>query len=1072
MALKDLLKKFRAGLTPPPPPVQINFNKYNQTPRVQAARKSSLPAQVTSNRLNREVQTIPFLKTANKTVPRLDLGKYASNIKKPIPRIGATIGLNLASDLINSPRDAFVGGLQTGANIGTRSTPTQFLSGAAPIGQALLTGYVPGAGKSVAQSATKLGVKSLSKPGLKTTLKQGAKTGGLIGGAYGGLTSIQNNPNASSVRQQLLKATPSALGGAAVGALGGAALSSLPFTYGRAKGILKGSDDISRRVYTTANGKPGQFKQAGFIDPSEFIPGFLKGSGKKGPGTGKGLPPESPIGGNIEASSTGGSGGRTGGPKLPGSPGRSQGPLQPDPKSGGKSSSLLQFYNTKRYKVNSETRQMMDGIIEDVKPQIEKVVGKRLSNKEVINTARKTSDVLRKTVTREETEKKIAANLNLRQHIAKAAEEGKVTPELVEAMIRDKAAATDIARQLQARSIDATPAEKNLLNTVIDSLLHSTEDTEAVINASKNVDFNDPEQVTAFYRSFIAPRAEDWLTKLRYNSMLSSPTTHITNAFSNAQGSAVLAPIEKTVAGTFDWLSSAVSGKSRAKFAGEGPAYAKGYASSMAEAAQKFSDVITGRALVQNPDVFNIPLTQAKTVGRVMENILDVPMKLLEASDQFFTTLAKGGATKALEYRVAKGGKVGKIGEQAAEEAAQRLFRGDLHPTGQGKVLSAIDDVTNTLFSLRNSKNPATRIIANFTFPFVKTPMNILKQGIEYSPLGVLTMDAADKTTQLAKVAIGTSVATAAASLVSSDRLTWAEPTSEKEKELYRASGKIPYSIKIGDTWVSYSKLHPAVAFNLALVASVKQSLDNRKLNQSQADGILGGLAKWLHFYADQSYLKNVGEFLKATGGDVEGPARLLAGYPQQVIPFRALLGWVNRIMDPVQRKPDPDQGVIDKQFQYLLTQIPGLSGEVPARLGPDGKPIANDNRLLNAVSPLRTSTANQSEDRRYKAQYGGADKFVQILNDKYKGQVGPYYLKTIGPMTDDQYTKWETAVKNGGNPDQVWKMIYLQKVQDASKRKVAEIIKEPSLTPDQRRAAVQAARNQAALMIKELQAL
>jgi len=98
--------------------------------------------------------------------------------------------------------------------------------------------------------------------------------------------------------------------------------------------------------------------------------------------------------------------------------------------------------------------------------------------------------------------------------------------------------------------------------------------------------------------------------------------------------------------------------------------------------------------------------------------------------------------------------------------------------------------------------------------------MNILKQGIEYSPLGITTLPgAANKTEQLAKSMVGSSVLLGASWLAMNGRTTWATPTSPKEKEAFYASGRQPYSIKIGDNWVSYSKLGP-LAYPIAMASS------------------------------------------------------------------------------------------------------------------------------------------------------------------------------------------------------------------------------------------------------------
>src|SRR3990167_1200580 len=118
--------------------------------------------------------------------------------------------------------------------------------------------------------------------------------------------------------------------------------------------------------------------------------------------------------------------------------------------------------------------------------------------------------------------------------------------------------------------------------------------------------------------------------------------------------------------------------------------------------------------------------------------------------------------------------------------------------------------------------------------------MNIAKQSLEYSPLGFSTMlGAQNKTEQFTKALMGTGIGLGTAMLVGSDRLTWGEPANANQKAKFRSAGLQPYSIKIGDKWVSYSKLHPLVGFNLALNAAIRDSLSNQKLTDGEAETVL-----------------------------------------------------------------------------------------------------------------------------------------------------------------------------------------------------------------------------------------
>lgn len=680
--------------------------------------------------------------------------------------------------------------------------------------------------------------------------------------------------------------------------------------------------------------------------------------------------------------------------------------------------SVSDFYNVDRMAVPNTVKQQVKGEIANAKEQLTAVVGHTLSNKEVSDLAAQTSKVLDKTVTREQTAAKIAANLKLRQGIADAAVKGTVGPDFIEMWMKDKAAGEDIARQLQARSIVAKPEEAKAIDAILQGVYKVNKNAEEVAKAARGVDFNDPKAAAEFYRSFVKPKAGEWIDLLRYNSMLSSPNTHFNNIFSNFGQTGLVAPIEKTVTGMVDAARAALTGSPRQQFVGEGAAYAKGYYSSLADATKAFTDSMTGKTLTMQPDIRSIPLA-LKGPAKAVEGVLAIPTKLLEASDQFFTALTSGGVESSLKYRASKGINVTDIAGKANEEAAHRLFRGDTNVPQEGHLLKAFDQVTNLVQSARQSDNPIVSTISKFTLPFVKTPMNIFKQSIEYSPLGVTTLwGAKNKTEQLSKAILGSSAAAGVATLLGTNRLTWAEPTNNDQKTAFRAAGMQPYSIKIGDKWYGYAKLPPALAFNFALVASVDNAIKEKKLGDGTADVILNSFAKYANFIADQSYVKNIGDFVAGTKGDVQGFAKTLSNYPQQLIPFRALGSWIERLIDPVQRQADPNGSVLDKQMQNIMLQIPGLAEKLPTRNDKAGNPLPNQNRTINAFSPVKVSNVNPEGEKAYSTLQS-----ISAINQQQKAETDK--LKELAKQGNVdallQLTKTQrTALKNSQEEDAI----------------------------------------------------
>lgn len=620
------------------------------------------------------------------------------------------------------------------------------------------------------------------------------------------------------------------------------------------------------------------------------------------------------------------------------------------------------YFNTNKYNVSQDAKKQLNQTIQEIKPQIEQAVGKPLSNKETIAAANASSKVLHKVVNRKQTADFTAKLLRTRQQLAAAADSGTVDKAYIDNLLAIKSQATDIARKLQSFNIGADPKAVTSRDAILEAVMKVEQDSNKITEAAKGVDFNDLNQATDFYRQFVKPSTKDWIDLIRYNSMLSSPTTHIVNMASNLVNNGVVAPIEKTLTGTLDFLGSQITGKKQTQFASEGAVYAKGYLSSLHDAAHNFADSLRGKIVTGNLDVRQIPLSTRQSVKN-----LNLPTRLLEASDQFFQKLTQGAETAALQYRKSKGVNVGNIETTALGNAQYRLFRSELHRAGQGTVLNAIDDFTGLIQKARNSDNPVTSTIAKFTLPFVQTPMNILKQGIEYSPAGLLTLPgAANKTEQLSKAIMGSAAAAATAMLVASGRTTWAEPTDPAKKAAFRAAGLQPYAVKIGNNWVSYAKLPPALGFPIAFISAIHDAEQNKTIDQNQVDVILNAAAKYGNFFADQSYVKNIGDLVSAAKGSPEAMGRFVSNYPQQLIPYRALFGWMARLIDPYQRQANTNASFLDQQVQQLMMQVPGLSMLTPARLDKNGEPILNQNAALNAFSPLRVTTENPAKKQVY----------------------------------------------------------------------------------------------------------
>lgn len=594
-----------------------------------------------------------------------------------------------------------------------------------------------------------------------------------------------------------------------------------------------------------------------------------------------------------------------------------------------------------------------------------------------------------------------------------------------ESVLIDQNQKTFAGRQLQAERILKTQLSPE--DKFVRLLVTSGAEPDVIDKVLVNLDISTPEAAIRAWREVVPAKFGDWLTKYRYTNMLSSPLTHIVNAASNLTGVAGIRPLHMAYTAAVDALHSIKPGVARKNFFGEIPAYYKGAAGEIHNAVTAALDSVKRFSDYKNVDMvgdMNTPLAIGGAKGAADAALSFIP-KLLNAGDVLFSKIAAGGEAGSLAYKAAKGVDVGgDIAGQAAAKAEHTLFRTKLGGKEQGYVLQAIDAIPQLLNTARRSDNPIVRNMSSWAFPFVATPTNLFKQGIEYSPFGITTLAGnADKTAQVAKALMGTTaVALAAGAFAANDAITGAEPKDAAQRDAFRAEGKQPYSIKIGNHWIQYSKLHPAIAFNLATVAGVKDAIDNGTIDQSQGDKIMAMVGGVLGFYRDQSYVKGLGDFVNTLEGiDKSSAGNLVSSVTgstaSQVLPLQSFNNWLGRLINDTQTRVDYDAPFMEQTMQRLFKDYPlgDQATGAPARVNPyTGEPIPTQNRGVNAFSPVKVST-----DLGYGNTTGmnvDERQMMQTTQDKQQFRQETMYQKGIDRL--DQRVK-DTMKKDGGSVQQ-----------------------------------------------------
>lgn len=608
--------------------------------------------------------------------------------------------------------------------------------------------------------------------------------------------------------------------------------------------------------------------------------------------------------------------------------------------------------------------------VNQLKPALEKMKGTKLTNDEVIEAAKEVK-MSAEVVARSETLKRSAQILNARKNEAELLRKENVTPSelrnILETVRQVESVKTDLGREMQKLSINVDPELRTARSELLAKLARSNVDlgaieAKAAEYAKQGKSLDDPRNVMEFYREFIKPKASEILDEYRYINMLSSPNTHIVNTTSNLIQGFILRPGTRLAAGGIDAVGSKLTGSERTYYARQVPSYYKGMLNSLPAAIQGVRDVMTGKALTLRPDLQYLPTNSKWTKWGYPVT------RALEASDIFVRTLVEGGEKEALAYKAKRTGKEinpEAIDAEAKQTAAEVVFRGELDPsnaTGQGLIKSKVFDAPASMLNRLRQLSPPFKWLV----PFVQTPLNIAKQGFEYSPLGFAEFGVKDKTAQLAKASIGSTVFVGAGYIALNNGSTWAVPSGKKAKDEFYAAGMKPYSLKIGDTWVSYSKLGP-LAYPIALAAALKYHFKDSPsaLSDTYSDKVAAGLAEMAQFFSDQSYVQSIGNIIDATKGATTGEwkgevSQLIGGTGRQLIPLAALQGWVNGIIDPIYRKSEKDL-TPEAILQNMQKNVIGLSTNLEPYKDRKDQLSRRALPVGNAFSPFQVSPVDST---------------------------------------------------------------------------------------------------------------
>jgi hypothetical protein len=235
-------------------------------------------------------------------------------------------------------------------------------------------------------------------------------------------------------------------------------------------------------------------------------------------------------------------------------------------------------------------------------------------------------------------------------------------------------------------------------------------------------------------------------------------------------------------------------------------------------------------------------------------------------------------------------------------------------------------------------------------FPFIRTPYNVLKVSVEFSPAGLVNVarklkgkDAAGASEALGKVLTGVLVMALAAQFVDDKEITAHAPGSASERDAFFDSGKRPYSIRLGDHWWSYANLGPLTTL-LSTVAGWKTEYwdQGKSVPENRA---LRSVQEFARGFTEQSFLTGFSNVMETLGKVDESNATKFVGGELKSLLIPGISQELAEATDRTTRKPE---GISD----YLKAGVPGLSRQVPARVNARGQEVKREEHPSSAFIP------------------------------------------------------------------------------------------------------------------------
>lgn len=483
-------------------------------------------------------------------------------------------------------------------------------------------------------------------------------------------------------------------------------------------------------------------------------------------------------------------------------------------------------------------------------------------------------------------------------------------------------------------------------------------------------------------------------------SMLFNPKTQVRNVMGNA----VITPVN-----TFSDLFASIVDEQIAKKTGvrtTGKAnlknYTKGFKTGLYQSYNDFKKGINTRNMQGN----RFEVTQGKSfndnskIGKQLNKVDSLLSFMLDAGDRGFY---EASFTNSINNQMILNNTTEVTQDMidiATSEALSRTWQDN-------------NNYTKFVLQTRNALNKINIKgygLGDVLIPFAKTPANLTKAIIDYSPVGMINAINSGRNLKnslsngqynaklqhqfvqnLGKATAGTMLYILGYALAKAG-ITSGESDEDKDVKDFMKNtlGVSSYSIKIGDKTFTYDWAQP-IAAPLSIMANI---VNKQKEGATLTENIFSSLDTAGNILLEQSFMESINTVLNNNDGIVTGIQEAIFELPSRAVP--TLMKQIVDLTDDTQRTSFEYDKPLQTAVNKVKAKIPGLSktlSPVVDTMGREVKRYGGKNNIFNVfLNPANVNTENISDSAQeiYRVYKSTGDKTVMP-------RVIPYYFDEKG---------------------------------------------------------------------------